>query len=83
MGCPGGHEDDPVYLHQYLRALFRPIFFKFSKKKIVIGKKDFCAMFGCNNDRLFPKKYKLKFSFCLKSARKYRASAPWASHNTP
>ena len=26
MGCPGGYEHDPVYLHQYLRALFGPIF---------------------------------------------------------
>ena len=25
-------------------------------------------MFGCNNDRLFPEKYTLKFSFCPKSA---------------
>ena len=40
-------------------------------------------MFGYNNDRLFPKKYKLKLSFCLKSVHKYQASAPWASHNTP
>ena len=83
MGCPWGHEDDPVYLHQYLRVLFGPIFLKFSWKKIVIGTKDCRAMFGCNNDLLFPKKYKLKLSFCLKSAGKYRASAPWASHNTP
>ena len=30
MGCPWGHEDDPVYLHQYLRVLFGPIFLKFS-----------------------------------------------------
>ena len=22
MGCPGGHEHDLIYLHQYLRALF-------------------------------------------------------------
>ena len=33
-------------------------------------KKDRCAVFGCNNDHLFPEKYTLKFSFCLKSARK-------------
>ena len=25
--------------------------------KIVMGKKDRCAVFGCNNDRLFPEKY--------------------------
>ena len=52
-------------------------------KKIVIRKKDLCDVFGCNNDRLFPEKYTLKFSFGPKSARKYPASAPWASHNTP
>ena len=45
-------------------------------------KKDRCAVFGCNNEYLFPEKYALKFSFCPKSARKYRASAPWASHST-
>ena len=39
-------------------------------------KKDRCAVFGCNNDRLFPEKYTLKFSFCPKSARQYSASAP-------
>ena len=38
---------------------------------IVMGKKDRCAMFGCNNDRLCPEKYALMFSFCPKSARKY------------
>ena len=40
-------------------------------KKMVMGKKDRCAVFGCNNDRLFPEKYTVKFSFCPKSARKY------------
>ena len=34
-------------------------------------KKDSCAVLGCNNDRLFPQKYTLKFSFCPKSPRKY------------
>ena len=52
-------------------------------KKIVMGKKDRCAVFGCNKERLFPEKYTVKFSFRPKSARKYWASAPWASHNTP
>ena len=33
-------------------------------------KKDRCAVFECNNDRLFPEKYTLKFSFCPKSAKK-------------
>ena len=27
---------------------------------IVMGKKDPCAVFGCNNDRLFPEKYTAK-----------------------
>ena len=40
-------------------------------KKIVMGKKDRCAVFGCNKERLFPEKYTVKFSFCPKSARKY------------
>ena len=36
-----------------------------------MGKKDNCAVFGCNNDNLFLEIYTAKFSFCLKSARKY------------
>ena len=31
--------------------------------------KDRYAVFGCNNDRLFPEKYTMKFSFCPKNAR--------------
>ena len=37
---PRGHEHDPMYSHQYSRAL-------------VMGKKDRCAVFECNNDRVF------------------------------
>ena len=36
-----------------------------------MGEKNRCAVFGCNNDRLFPEKYTLKISFFPKSARKY------------
>ena len=36
-----------------------------------MGKKDHCAVFRCNNDRLFPEKYALQFSFFPKSACKY------------
>ena len=36
-----------------------------------MAKKDRCAVFGYNNDRFFPEKYKLKFPFYQKSARKY------------
>ena len=66
-----GHEHDPIYsLGIYVRFSGQ-FFFKFSWKKIVMGKKDRCAVFGCNNDRLFPEKYTVKFSFCQKSSRKY------------
>jgi len=34
-------------------------------------KKDRCTVFGCNNDHLFPEKYKVKFSLCAESTRKY------------
>ena len=43
---PRENEHDPIYsLGQF--------FFKFSLKKTVMGKKDRCAVFGCNNDLLF------------------------------
>ena len=67
---PRGHEDDLRHSHQYLRALFELIFRVFLGKDCN-GRKDGCAVFGCNNDRLFPEKYTLKFSFCPKSARTY------------
>ena len=38
----------------FTRAFRGNFFFKFSWKKIVMGKKDRCAVFGCNNDRLLP-----------------------------
>ena len=41
-----------------------------------MGKKVRCAVFGCNNDRLFAEKYTLKFSFCPKNARKYLSECP-------
>ena len=68
MGCPGGHDHDPIYSLS--------IYVRFSGQLDLLEKdcnvkKDRCAVFGCNNDRLFPEKYTLKFSFCPKSARKY------------
>ena len=36
---PRGHEHDPIYSHQYLRASFSGSFFQFSLKKIVMKKK--------------------------------------------
>ena len=61
MGCPGR-----VITIRYTRSVFTRAF-----QKVVMGKKDCCAVFGCNNDRLFPEKYTVKFSFCPKGARKY------------
>ena len=60
---PRGHQQDPVYSSQYVRGLFEPIFFKNFLEIDCNGKKDRCAVFGCNNDRLFPEKYTVKFSF--------------------
>ena len=34
-----------------------------------MGKKDCCAVFGCNNDCLFSEKYTVKFSVFLKARR--------------
>ena len=56
-------------LVQYLRALFGPIFLYVFLEKDCNGKTDRYAVFGCNNDRLFPEKYTMKFSFCPKKAR--------------
>ena len=82
-GMPWGHQHYRLYLFSIYARFSGQFFFTFSQKKIVIGKKDRCAVFGCNHARLFPEKNTLKFSFCPKSARKYWASAPWESHNTP
>ena len=73
MGCPGDMSTirytHSVFTRAFLANMF---FFKVSQKKIVMGKKkDRCAVFGCNNDRLYPEKYTVKFSFCPKSANKY------------
>ena len=44
-----------------------------------MGKKDRCAVFGCNNDRLFPEKCTMKFSFCPKSGKKvYSIICVWS-----
>ena len=65
MGCPGGREHDLIFT----RAFRANLSLSFPRKN-VMRKKDHCAVFGCNNDRLFPEKYALKFSFCPKSPRK-------------
>ena len=63
MGCPGGmSEHNPIYSFSIYTPFSGQFFFKFSKKNR-------CAVFGCDDDRLCPEKYTLKFSFCPKSAR--------------
>ena len=68
-----GHEHDQHTRSVYtcMRALFGPIFRYVFLEKDFNGKKDRCALFGCNYDLLFPEKYTVRFSFCPKSARKY------------
>ena len=71
MGCPGGMRTIRYTRFSIYARFSGQFFFKFSWKKIVMGKKDRCAVFGCNHDRLFPEKCTSKLSFCPKSARKY------------
>ena len=80
---PKGHEQDLIYSLCIYARFSGQFFFTSFLEKGCNGKKKRCAMFECNNDCLFPKKYTMKFSFCPKSARKYWASAPLAFHNTP
>ena len=44
-------------LAQCLCALSQQFFLKFSWNKVVLGKIDCCAMFGCNNDHHFQEIY--------------------------
>ena len=62
MGCPGG-----MNTIRYTRSVFTRVFqanFSLSspRKKIVMGKTDRCAVFGCINDRLFPEIYSSLFA---------------------
>ena len=66
-----GHEYDPIYSLSICTRAFRAHFSPIFLEKDCNGKKDRCAVFGCNNDRLFPEKYAVKFSFCPKSVHKY------------
>ena len=59
-----------------VRALFEPIFLDVFLEKDCNGKKDRCAVFRCNNDRLFPRNIQWSSLFAQKAR-------PWASHNTP
>ena len=44
----------------YFRAIFGTFFPKVFLEEDCNAKKDPCAVFGCNNDRLFPEKYTVK-----------------------
>ena len=50
--------------HEHISFVFRALFGTFFRKVLLEfdcdGKKDPCAAFGCNNDRLFPEKYTVK-----------------------
>ena len=49
---PRGQEHDPMFSLSIYARFSGQFFFTFSKKKNVMGKKDRCAVFGCNNDIL-------------------------------
>ena len=71
MGCPRGLSAIRHTRSVFTRPLiFGSIFLKVFLERYCHGRKDRCAVFGCNNDRLFPEKYIVQFSFCPKSARK-------------
>ena len=67
------YEDDPIYLLSITRTFWANFSLSFPRKKIVMGKKDRCVMFGCNNDHLFPEKYTVSSLFapkvCLNTKR--------------
>lgn len=68
---PRGHECDLIYSLSIYGHFSGQFLAKFSNKKILMEKKDSCAMFGCTKDHLFPEKYIVKFSFFPKSVHKY------------
>ena len=48
-----------------------------------MGKKILCAVFGCNNDCLFPEKYTVKNHISnTKRVQRILFMPPWASDNT-
>ena len=61
---PKVHEHDLIYSQQYLRQFY----FKFSQKKIVMGKKIVVPSLDVTMIAFFPRNnYTLKYSFCPKS----------------
>ena len=66
-GFPGGWAR-PDILTQYMYARFLgQLFFKFSLKKIAMGRKDRCTVFACNNERLFTRSIKWSSHFARKA----------------
>ena len=74
---PRRHEYDPIYSLSIYARFWGQFFLKFSQEPRLLvflekdcnlmRKKDRCARcVGCNNDRLFPEKYTVKFSFLPK-----------------
>ena len=57
MGCPGGMSTIRCTRISINARFSGPFFFNFFLKKDFNGKKDRCAVFGRNNDSLFPEKY--------------------------
>lgn len=57
MGCQGGMNTIRCTRSVFTRAFQANFSLSSPRKKIVTGKKDRCAVFGCINDRLFPEKY--------------------------
>ena len=53
-----GHEHDPIYSLSIYELFSGQVFLE----KDCNGKKDRCAVFGWNDDRLFPEKYAVEFS---------------------
>ena len=53
---PRGHDHISFVFSSAFRDIFRTVFLE----KDCNGKKDPCAVFGCNNDGLFPEQYTVK-----------------------
>ena len=65
------HERDSTYsLSIYAPLIFGPIFLKVFLERYCNGRKDRCAVLEVKMIAFFPRNI-VKFSFCLKSARKY------------
>ena len=71
MGCPGGISKIQYTQVSMYAGFLGQFFLKVFLEIDCNGKKDRCAVFGCNNDCLLPEKYTLMVFFCPKSMRKY------------